>query len=74
MFGETRSLEEASTSRGPDVGPGIESDATSRVTINQRPGLHEVVCDMPWHYSQAMMSALRVSELFAGMGNAHPGP
>ena len=58
---ETSSLGEASASCRAGVGSGIEPGATSWVTISLRPGLYELVCDVPWHYAQGMVSALRVS-------------
>ncbi len=58
---ETRSLGEVSTSCGAGAGSGIEPGATSWVTMRLRPGLYELVCDVPWHYAQGMVSALRVN-------------
>ena len=58
---ETGSLGEASASCRAGAGSGIGPGATGWVTMNLRPGLYELVCDVPWHYVQGMVSALRVT-------------
>ncbi|WP_241981040.1 sulfocyanin-like copper-binding protein [Cryobacterium sp. TMT2-23] len=58
---EAGSLGEASSTCGSGAGEGIAPGASSWATLKLAPGLYEVVCNLPGHYSAGMYSELTVS-------------
>lgn len=57
---ESSSLGEASRSCGRGVGSGISPGASSWVTLQLAPGTYELLCDLPWHYSNGMFTPFTV--------------
>jgi len=58
---ESQSLGEASASCRAGVGSGIAPGATGWMTVSLKPGLYELLCDVPWHYARGMVTGFQVS-------------
>ncbi|HEY5109645.1 MAG TPA: hypothetical protein VII96_08575 [Acidimicrobiales bacterium] len=57
---EFSSLGEASRSCGSGAGNGFKPDTRRWVTVSVRPGSHELLCDIPWHYAKRMFATIAV--------------
>jgi uncharacterized cupredoxin-like copper-binding protein len=58
---ESPSLGEASTSCGAGPGNGISTGSRSWVTLTLGPGNYELLCDVPWHYTDGMYASFTVT-------------
>ncbi|KJF16070.1 sulfocyanin-like copper-binding protein [Acidithrix ferrooxidans] len=58
---ESQSLGEASTSCGAGAGSGIVAGSRSWITLKLATGKYELLCDVPWHYTNGMYSSFTVT-------------
>jgi hypothetical protein len=58
---ETGSLGEASASCAGGAGDGITAHSVGWTTITLQPGRHELVCNLPNHYTDGMYQELDVT-------------